>query len=1147
MSFLSTWMTVFKPREKAHPETVLILPASDRPMEIGKLPKVSPWRSGLEYLWQKKLKFRKPKFGQFEISPKRRTFLAGMLAASFVLSGMPDAAAFVMRAGKPTASGNSVFIKTLTLPKTSTATQLYGWNTTMWGVSFPDLLVIPGTAPKCTLADGVTIVPYSIGTKPIYYPSGCMRWVPMMWVVPATVAGSGSGGSIQIKIYTGGTFPAASNRSRADYTTTNLGKTLNVTAVGLGGDTPLTGTWVSDLTTGIATNNSYNCLYMDGAAGRVDRICQSFQSGSPGGVNHGYLECWWYVQALQNLSGGLAGVRYLPRITMPWTDVNLGPGGADKEWAAFSSLVINDGSTLLHDLGAAVSYPQAFTMPGTNSVTNVSWSGLPYGCGTLVRVSGASLPGNLVAGTSYFLNTQALSTTVNFSTRSNAASGGAISAGTSGSGTMIGYPYVVPYGSIMGATSNAGFQYIQGNGSQVSDTTCCIQNNTVYDYADARLLPQYDPALVNQSTCAQPSYRVMITDPVETGSNDTGDRPDLGVISEWNVAHLYNQSIADEINCRTVGLIGCQWPVNLRIKANNATIITCNNGSDGNGASYPGMAAPLRTACWIAAPKSSSSSGTGTKSFWPIQDTPVEAGFANLNTAHIVDYAYYVTLLTGEPQFMDQQAEWGNIGLLQYENFSLPSSNSYYDLATINSSTVVNAGKNLKVDTNFYYGATIFLTAGLRNAAWAHRYTVHGSVFNYPENASFQTYFADCVKASSDCAVHVINNINAVYSFSVAHGCLWFGNGYGTGQYITSWQTGYAMTVLMHDYQISQYANTKTAVQELIKFYGYYVDTFGQANATNSHTVVQSSANGNGAMLTSAASPGVPGALTGEGGNILGWTAGDPNILINGSAGANGNIGVKSGPAYGGQVFYQPTVGDVVLFFGAGIGASPPFGPFPSVFTTMVPYWVVSVTSAGYTQGNPLSTTWKVQFSATPSGSPITPTDSYSATFNGWLDSSNVLHVTAPYTGTIQYQAQALSSVGQACSVAAGAGYTKFNITAKLATAGGDYETYSYSGPAQTAGSSGSPLSFTSLIDVPPGFYFTSVNPPASASYNSNGPVNAGAQSTGYLTWLTQEFKYARQVGLTVSGTAIAACIAACNTQGVNLAWNPKSAWLNPP
>ncbi len=243
-------------------------------------------------------------------------------------------------------------LTTLTLANTSGSSVPSGFITPMFGHAFKKGDVASGDYPKFETTGG-TDIPYTMWNT-VTWNDGSLKFAGFMLKVPSSVSGSGS---LTINVKNGGSSQSASARSTSDLSAQDL-------KVEFAGTSGLSGTWTTSLNQGI-TDNDDVVVVGDGQAGKIWRIRQQFmQSGS----NHGQLECWWYVAALQDSSGNLAGIRYLARAALPWVDVD----SPTKTHGYTMTATLKNGGSTVRSLNGGSS----FRMPHFCSVFSCDSNGL---------------------------------------------------------------------------------------------------------------------------------------------------------------------------------------------------------------------------------------------------------------------------------------------------------------------------------------------------------------------------------------------------------------------------------------------------------------------------------------------------------------------------------------------------------------------------------------------------------------------------------------------------------------------------------------------------------------------------------------------------------------------------------------------------
>lgn len=907
------------------------------------------------------------------MKPTRRLLLAYMLASLFLCAGDPQEAEAILFSGATSGAAPGL-LTTITLVNTSGSTQATNFISPIFGHPFVQGQITTGTAPIFQLTNG-TNVPFSMSTVPSYWSDGSLKHASFMLRVPTTIAGSGS---LTINILSGGTVPSNSARSTADYTAGGLD--LNVSMTGLD---ILSGVWTANLGQGITAAHGDDYKFMDGAAGRVDRIRAS---GRQSGADHGYLECYWYVAATQDASGNLGGIRYLPRLTQPWDATGLGPAGASQNWMSFSALTINNGASVVTDLWpSARSNVQnfswntsiAFNVANGNNETGAclrltTTTALPTVgtytgsiSGTTMNIS-ATLTGDLViggqiTGTGVSANTYVTanlgggnytvtpsqtvaSTTLTerlptgrslFNDFGNSSvchiqnqssfSGTYFTAVDNGTGThtMTAYPYLPPFCSIFGATSTGTFNYIQGNGSIAADSTVRVTHDKYY-IRQTKMVPAYDLRNVSPTSMAATSYVVNGAGPVGRNPELTGAAPNIGWLPRYQSTHLFTQAAVDETNVRVTGLTAGLSSLNYRRKASNATIICLNNGPTASGTAYSGMMTPSPNYTEIAAADS----------------RVATIGFFN-TTTHGPNLPYYPFLITGEPQYLDMMYEWpvGQLAGHQNATSSINIDASHYTLAD-------GGGRNISSGGTTYYGA-LFGTSSTRYDGWMYRNVSCAAAFSHPESASYKTYLNDLVAATANMATRAIALSPTAY---LQTNGLWLNN---QAYYCQPWMHGYAMMTFMQTYNITENTNIKAACQKLIDWWNHVVLVkTAYSTVGGAQIIIRPTTTYQGPLLTDDL------ALACTGGNMR-WS--------------NGSANFTTDPLGSGAVPWVPAVGDLIYW--TEFTESHNNTPIPAAFTPYVPYYVLTKSGSSVPYTLTLTTTKSVAFGGPGGGSAVVNTD----------------------------------------------------------------------------------------------------------------------------------------------------------------------------
>lgn len=675
----------------------------------------------------------------------------------------------ILFSGAATGGGGGTLLTTLTIQNTSGSTQGTDFVSQVQGHPFVKGQIAngcSGAAPIFKLHNTSTAVPFSEGTAPVCWPDGSLRWVPFMWIVPSSIAGSGS---IVLDIYSGGTTPAASSRTLSD--ASSGGTDLNVSVTGLDN---LSGVWVSNLNQGISAALADNYTYIDGDAGKVVRVRAPFRQS---GADHGQMEGYWYLQLLNNNSGGFCGMRYMARVTQPWYNIT----SPAKNWRSFSAFTMNNGASLIRDVFAAGNYGvgKSFTFSSGIYLNAAATTNFLAGYSVRLTTTG-SLPG-LNTGQTYWVSP---SGTNDFFVATDSNSGvlgvnwTTPSGSCSGTCTATAYPYLPQYGSIYTTGTNAKYDYIQAGGSCAADSTTRIAVNNTY-WRSTKLIGPYKFETVSPANGTATNYYPGTLGPLEQRNLDAGgERAEIGPFTDWAVRHMYNQDAADEQNVRVAALMYGFWPTNLKNKT-TFTIPVANNGHASNGVTYSGMPA-VNTSFTL--------NSTGSTN--PTDLNAGAIGFTGVNYSHWPEFTYYATLFTGEPQFNDMLTESGSVAMTAHYGLAEPGTSVVNGVTNSLGGISSNGGaqRNVIISGTTYYGTNADGPNGMRIIAWANR------------DAGFAAALAGGYEPAGAQTRIYLNDINTtIYASYLAYISLLPSYVQNSGQFfeaglsglISSWQTAY--------------------------------------------------------------------------------------------------------------------------------------------------------------------------------------------------------------------------------------------------------------------------------------------------------------------------------------------------------------------
>jgi hypothetical protein len=810
----------------------------------------------------------------------RRALLAGVAAASTVFWANPTQA--FLASGKANVVAASQ-LTTMTLSETAGNTIASNFIPPMFGHPFKKGDIVAGTYPKFTLNDGTTNVPFTM-MNAVYWADGSLKHASFLIRPPTGIAANSS---ITIKIFTGGTAPGSSSRGTSDFSAADL----RLAAVGLDN---LSGTWTSILNNGISgTNQSFSgpdiVSYTDGAVGRVYRIRASFEQSS---AAHGQMECYWYVAALQNSSGGLYGIRYLGRLTQPWYNSTNTPTRTFRSFSALSTL---SGASQQRDLFATYLQPQTITRSSGNTFNATTTNRLQAGMAVQLSTTGV-MPTGLSAATTYWVYVPS-SGHIQFSTAAQPSTvGNAIVTVTSdGTGTLTLTPvaYCCMFGSLYTNGDTATWDYIQGGGSIAADVTVRCSFDKTY-WRLSRMVPSYDLTISPTSNAAQVMFPGW-GGPVSRATTTTGERDDIGVLTAWASRHFYTQAAVDEQVVRVVGLTGGQWSVCLKDTTTKSLPVI-------NNSSYAGMPTANNQFRWSPA----GGGGSIVTGFTVPSNNQCLACFNNQETSHQPDFGYYAYLLTGEPQFLDIIGEFASNAIWD----RLPTLGT---AAVSGATNTIGAQRNPSVNGTQYYGTCLGVST-LRADAWAIRCVAAAAAFmpGNPDNASYGTYFADLLAAT----------FNAGISFNAMQTSFWTTNGVWcfNSEQADMWMHGYWIQANAFTYAITELSTALTILNHTVKFPAYVKNTFGGWHVGSYQEAIRTTASPTGPIITADSQFGVF-AGSGGGGNSVSWTSGVADFTVN----------IAS-------VTYTPTAGDQFIFDSLN-------GSIPGNFTEYQTYYVVNPTA----------------------------------------------------------------------------------------------------------------------------------------------------------------------------------------------------------
>ena len=606
-------------------------------------------------------------------------------------------------------------------------------------------------------------------------------------------------------MYNGGAAPTASARTLGEL------YAANISVVGNAGLDNISGTWTCALT---AKNIIETVVIGDGPAGKLWRLlCNFNQAGNP----HGQLVCYFYVMALQDASGGLAGFRVLPRVTQPYYN-NDAPS---KNFRSFTSLQLQYGSGPTVFDPIANSYAaKTFAWSGSGNALNSTAHGYHSGVAVRVTTTG-TLPAGLVANTTYWVyvnsaNQVAFCNGCMVGARFNGTSEIAVTGAGSGTHTMAPLPYLSHFGTAWLATAEGKYVYIQGGGSVVSDPLLQVQADKVYDRA-TRVLPPYDLNIGTVSSNAPFNWAPQCVGAMALYIGTTGERDDIGPLNSFHVRHFLTQTAVDERVTRIIGLAQGHLCVAMRDHTTLAPI----NLSQGV---YKGMPA---SAASVVRWRPSTGRCSGFTA--PSGGVPTWAQlFQGPDQSHQTQYSAYPYIVTGEPQYSDLLMECANMALV---GFSLEE-------------------KNFRIAATTYYGIGPAGKDSIRTGGWTYRDLIWPAILapdQNPDGTASTQYLKDLAARQSAYLV----DWNSQQSQWWKTSGFWHPQNCANGR--ASWQIGYVWSAMLLHAMGLEDANALAMATHMSKWPAHVKAATGSLWCLPSYYEVSSSAkNQNGAPFISS-------------------------------------------------------------------------------------------------------------------------------------------------------------------------------------------------------------------------------------------------------------------------------------------------------
>lgn len=600
----------------------------------------------------------------------------------------PGTPGTVLYGGLPTPSDGTA-LTTITLANTSATEQSAGFVSPMFGLPLKQGDVPAGQYPAFELAGG-TPVPASFGKYPARWPDGSMRHVPVLLRVPASIPGSGS---LSVTVKNGGSEPAPSALTAASVAAaSDLKVPLNALKNWTAGE------WVSAVNQGITDGDVW--VFADGPAGTVLRVYEGFRQA---GADHGQAGIWHYVQALQNASGGLYGLRHLGKFANGWHDV-VSP---QINTLVADAVTLKNGATTIRNIAPLAA---ARTFSWSSGFTAANVTNLVNGMAVRLSTTG-TLPAGLSADTAYFARlTGGNGFTLHNSIEGVEFNNNLVTATDGGTGTHTLTPVLHleayaagPY--TVGADGEYDFIQAGGTGAE-----CTVRVEVDRAYRKATKI--FGPIRTDVTPTALDvrSYNIDTYWDAVTNQDGTGERPDIGYITGWCTRHWMRGDGFKTIRTYTLQQNLKAW--SLRRSATKNPLNLSNSTYTGLGAAMPDYRYR----------PSNSAANSGVNA--PADYFKTRGAQDWAHQPHFLGYAY---AMSGEPQFLD----------------------ALHDMAI---AAVANQGDRSPTVSGTTYRSIVLRTEGQRVEAWALREVAWAAMLT-PDTylgAPIGTYFKDILASNFD-------------------------------------------------------------------------------------------------------------------------------------------------------------------------------------------------------------------------------------------------------------------------------------------------------------------------------------------------------------------------------------------------------------
>lgn len=289
------------------------------------------------------------------------------------------------------------------------------------------------------------------------------------------------------------------------------------------------------------------------------------------------------------------------------------------------------------------------------------------------------------------------------------------------------------FASFFTAGENALWDDVRPDGKAAPAAALRVRLDVPY-VLKSRLVPPYD-----LKTFVRPAkdvaYFPMGRGTVERGMPNTGERPDIGLIPDWNVRHLLSQAASDEQIARVNGLVAGGWRLTTRRRSTRQPVPCVDNRP-----SYAGLG-PIQ-ATWCG-PR---------HSIGVIVPAPNNSLWSE-DISHRPGCVYWPYLFSGEPQYLDLLIEHACTHILEVP----PGGGTFATEHPIRKILVDgwqgDRNSRIGIDGKVYKGAGILFTGsgGLRTPAWASRDVAQAAALcpdQPPDGAATRDYLRDVMQAA---------------------------------------------------------------------------------------------------------------------------------------------------------------------------------------------------------------------------------------------------------------------------------------------------------------------------------------------------------------------------------------------------------------